>query len=407
MKGAPNSGKPQTPQEKKAALKKYLASLDPEKRKKVVAALAKKQKAKQAKKAKGEQSAAQPDAEAFSSESQQQEPQRRDPESQERKPSPVKPNSSRPARSSRALSTRTLSKNLYRKASGKQLNRRAIQILCLFVFLGLGAGWFGFIYIDQSTVFLIMEKSDKGLEALHDDDMDVAKDNFQTALLAFTSYNKTRNAWWRRPDTQLVPQMLRVAKGWGVVGDYQNALETFRQTALFLPDSVNSWQMDEFKKRFDEFLSPEFWSQTDAATLYRLMISADPDAWGNAGPYLIEMSERVGFWLSPMYQRVRDANIIIYGTPRAVSDGKGGEFAVDAEIIYKAQRDPGMVYIKPIEEFLPIEQQRLEWYLSCSEKCIIFAATKEDHIQLNSIEGILVSRPSIVEEFNSIILSSN
>ncbi|MDP8246446.1 MAG: hypothetical protein P9L94_20360 [Candidatus Hinthialibacter antarcticus] len=389
------SDKPRTLQEKKAALRKYLASLEPEKRKKVIAALAKKQKEKRSQKPK-------PDADEAPSTTS-------DPlEDAPSAPTPPPgPSRARPARSSRTPSTKILSKVQYRKASGIMLKRRVIQIMCLFFFLALGAGWVAFIGYDQSSVMIIMDASAKGLGALEDDKFDEAASHFQIVLDVFTEYNKTKNAWWRRPDVQLVPQLLRVAIGWRVLGKTGNAVELFHQTALYLPEGLESWQGDEFKKQFEELLNPDYWSEPDAAELYTLLVAADPASWGEAGNYLVENTERVGFWLAPLWRRYQDAEIIVYGNPRSVSDGKDGEFVVDAEIIYKADREPGLFYFQPVEEMTPIERKRLDWYLASEEKCILFGTMDGDKGRLNSIEGVVISRPSTVDEFNGIVVYSN
>lgn len=398
LKGAPgdkqpSKQKPRTPKEKKAAIKKYLASLDPDKRKKIIAALAQKQQKKKSQ------------APSDVSDTPSAPDETIDPEPSVAAPASNAVKAKRP-RSARSPSTKILSKNLYRKAGGIMLKRRVVQVLSLLLFVGLGFAWIAFIAVDQYNVMIILDASTKGWVALENEEFDSAKANFAIALDAFTEYNGTRNAWWRRPDIQLTQRMLRVAKGWRIAGDTRKAIETFHQTSLFLPEGFDSWQGEQFREKMEEFLDPGFWSEPDAIELYTLLVSADPASWGEGSTYLIEKTEQVGFWLSPLQKRFREAEIIVYGTPRNISDSKDGEFVVDAEIIYKADREPGLFYFQPVEEFTQIERDRLEWYLNSEEKCILFGTINENKARLNSIEGIVISRPTTVEEFNSIIYFS-
>ncbi len=392
--------KSRSTQDKKAALKKYLAALDPEKRKQVIAALAQKQKAKKTQPPKPEP----------------QQPQEATVETKG-DPSPPQPGEPvipprRPKRASRTPSTRTLSKTVYQRAGGIMLKRRVWQLFFMLLFLGVGFGWVAFIFVDQQNVFIIMESSTIGLAMIEkenpsEQDYQIARDQFSLALNAFTDYNKTHDAWWRRPDVQLTQRMLRVAIGWRVVGNTQNAVETFRQTALFLPEGFNSWQGDQFREEMDQFLDSEFWSEQNALELYTLFASSDPGSWGEAGRYLVEKTEQVGLWLLPVRERFQDADIVVYGAPRAISDSQDGEFVVNAEIIYKADREPDWIYIKPRDGFSKIEQQRLNWYLNEETKCILFGTFEEDKIRLNTIESIVMSRPSTVNEFNAVVSFSN
>lgn len=396
------SKKPKSAAEKKAAFKKYLQSLDPDKRKKVIAALAKKKKEKQARQTESSPEQAQKTNKAAPAEAKDT-PEANKPGQTAAKSPP--PSTQTKPRGARRPSTRILSKSLYRRAGAIMMKRRLVQFAALMAFLGIGGWWIAMFAIDQRDANIVINASSAAMKALEDDRLGEAQQQLNLAFDTFMRYQENLSAWRRRDDAQLAPAILRVAQGYRALGLTSKGLETLRRFALYLPDGMDSWQGRLFRDECSQFIDPEVWPPDEDQYLYNLLVLEDASTWSEGDELLVELTEAVGVRLDPLWRRYRETDAAFFGAPRAIIDTQG-EFALDAEIVYKIDREPGLIYITPAARFTDAERKRLDWYLNSGRRCLIFSQQNNNELKLTSIEDIVLARPKLVQAFNEAVLFS-
>ena len=86
-------------------------------------------------------------------------------------------------------------------------------------------------------------------------------------------------------------------------------------------------------------------------------------------------------------------------SPSGGNKRKDGEIDVDAISIYYVDQPVGTITIQTAPEMPESARKRLDWYLQERPRCLFFLQNPDRPV-LQSLEGIILSEPYSVEEFN-------
>ncbi len=238
-----------------------------------------------------------------------------------------------------------------------------------------------------------------GENALESGRKEEAAEYYQKALDRYISYHMDRPEFWWQRDAQVFTAMFQTARGWRRLGDFRRGLQTFQQIALHNSRGIDSWVGRQMQEEIGTFLDRENWTDEELREIYQGLMEAPPSTWGSCSRALIMAAERLSLYFTPMQQRLETADMVIYGTPSGGKSGEGGEIVVDAISIYYVDRPVGTMTIQIAPEMPESTRERLDWYIQERPRCLFFVKNPDRPV-LQNLEGIILSEPYSVEEFN-------
>ncbi|MBI1282528.1 MAG: hypothetical protein GC179_30655 [Anaerolineaceae bacterium] len=392
---------------KKAKLQQWLKSLDPDQRKKAIAALKRKQEQK---KLARQDAASSPDSAP--------------PRAVDADPpgaSPALPPPRRESESARAdqaasarvrkdlagrtPSSRILPMRLYGMAKSRLLKKRVLAAMVVALLSLLCAGWILYMGAVRGVKDHVIEAADRGLEALHQDRLDAARDFFDAGLNLFRQYNSYPRMLDGSASTELNTAALNIGQGFRSLGEIESAVRTFQLCAAYAGEEPASWQAASLSESLEELIRVDHWSLEQDQRLYKALLEENPRDWRAAATKLVYLTERVSRRLKPLTKRYQEAEIVLYGSPRRVSDASNGEFVVDVKSIYKVDWEDTLIYIQPAGSLSDRERARLNWYLDANQPCLFFVGALDHKGVIDSIDDVILSVDGNVEEFDAVVQS--
>lgn len=304
-----------------------------------------------------------------------------------------------PFRRRRVERSDTISQIQYQMAR-KRMSFRSLRFALILLLpiaaVIIGAQWKWSIQIQTNQ---IVQWVFHGEAALENDRKEEAAEYFQKALDQYISYHMDRPEFWWQRDAQVFTAMFQTAQGWRRLGDYHRGLQTFQHIALHNSRGIDSWVGRQLQEEIETFLDWENWTDEELREIYQGLMEAPPSTWGSCSRALIMASERLSLYFTPMQQRLEAADMIVYGTPSKGANREDYDIEVDAISIYYVDRPAGALTIQIAPEIPAAARERLEWYIQERPRCLFFVKNPERPV-LQNLEGIILSEPYSVEEFN-------
>ncbi|MEW6239015.1 MAG: hypothetical protein AB1656_26845 [Candidatus Omnitrophota bacterium] len=278
--------------------------------------------------------------------------------------------------------------------------------LCILTIIAVAAAAYLLLLMsDKRHRGVILDGVLQGLTALEKKDAAQAALKFDETLRLYCDYHTKNPKWWVQADALVFPAVLRMAQGWRSLGDYAKALETFRQVSLHNPGGSSGWIGELFQNELTEFISSSHWTLDEQEALYQSMLKIPAESWDAGAIMLVRATEWAGLNVYPMIERLESADLAGYGKPIPLENPQASSFRMLVIMFYKVDRIPEIVRIQ-IPTMPDYQRKRLEWYLKSNVECLLFGQNAGDRIQLNGIEGILLSEQKNVDEFNRVILGA-
>lgn len=247
----------------------------------------------------------------------------------------------------------------------------------------------------------ILHGIDLGLTALAEGDEDKARQIFLQAFNKYKSYHvgMTKNLWFN--DGQIEMAVMRMAQGWRDLGNYEYGIRCFKQVCIHDPFLTNPWMKETFRQQMLEFIDPVYWEEGKHKEIYAYLLQDAPPEWEVGEVYLPLMTEWVGMILYPVAERFAQADDVIYGLPLQRSGSRS--FTVNAKTFYKTTMNTGEVDIALPGNWNQHMDNRLDWYLKFGTNCIFFCRIENENYILDGIQGINLSYPYFVDEFDAVV----
>lgn len=341
-----------------------------------------------------------------------------------------KPSQAIPKRSrrTRAPSETTISRTYYDRVRQK-LAWRGLGQTAVFAFIGLcfalGLIWMWRAHSIQGTIIRLNIDAWNHLAAAHElldpetidsggqrqqrlsqaqDLRNKARENFDRAVELYRDRIRPEYEWLWRSNPKLFPTMVNVAHGYQRLREIEPALETFRILASRISDGEGSWLWISLPEAIDSFIEPDSnfdWNPDERERLYRALLQQNPKDWRYAEFDVVRKTERVSLAIKPMGERFAEADLAMYGTLRPMQSESDASVVVDAEIVYKIDDDPGVFRLILAPNLGESARQRTYWYSHSEAHCLFFATfDEEENAILAGVEGILLSEPHTVPDFN-------
>jgi len=104
-----------------------------------------------------------------------------------------------------------------------------------------------------------------------------------------------------------------------------------------------------------------------------------------------------------MSERLQNADLAGYGKPFPLENPQAPTFRMQVMMFYKVDRIPEIVRVR-IPSMPEYQRKRLEWYVNSNTECLLFGNNAGNQIDLNGIEGIILSEKKNVDEFDRVFL---
>lgn len=299
----------------------------------------------------------------------------------------------------RTIRTDTISQTLYKLSEKRTLAKYIIGISILsFLFLAVSGGYLWF-WSDQNQSSAIVKAIDDGMTSLLNDQLQEARSSLQISLDRYRTYHaENPKLWWKR-DAQLFIRMLRSAQGWRSLGEYKNGLLTFEAVAQHNTAGPSSWVGAQMEAELAEFFDASHWTPDEMKEMYLYLLEIPPSSWDKSDILLIRATERQGLVVFPLADRLKNANVILYGTPAPMRTFQDDSLLVNVIRYYKVDSLPETVALKLSPDLSLPARQRLLWYSEANRNCMIFAQNSKQPT-LENLESVVLSEPYVVDEFN-------
>jgi hypothetical protein len=300
---------------------------------------------------------------------------------------------------SRLIRTDTISQVYYKLSEKHELKKYIAGIVILSILIIATVVGYSRLWNDQNQSSTIVKAIDEGMTSLLNDKLEEARSSLQISLDIYRSYHiDNPKVWWKR-DAPLFIRMLKSAQGWRSLGDYKNGLLTFEAVAQHNTTGYKSSVGEQMETELTEFINGSHWSPEEMKEIYLYMLEIPPSSWGSSDILLIRATERLGLSVFPLADRLKNANLVIYGTPAPMRLVQDESMTVNVIRAYKVDSLPETVALKLSSDLSLTTRQRLLWYSKANQKCMIFAKNPKEPTVGNS-ESVVLSEPYIVDEFN-------
>lgn len=294
-----------------------------------------------------------------------------------------------------------ISQVYYRQVKRRLRNEKIRSLLILLVSagaLGLIIYWYG---INQSQSLEIKGLADAGLTLLEKNRYPEAASYLRAALEKYSVHHADHPGWWMESDAVLFSLMIRVARGFGRLGDYENGLGAFEQVSRHNAQGPNNWVGRLVDKELVDFISRDHWTDSAMPAIYTYLSQMDPESWKTGAIFQARVTERAGLYVVPMSERLQQADGVVYGKPRPMENPLADEMEVDAIRFYKIEHQSGKTVIRVPPEMGEADRRRLMWYSKSDRECLVFVKFEEHSLVLTGREGILLSEIHNVDIFNT------
>ncbi len=299
--------------------------------------------------------------------------------------------------------TDTISQIYYRQISKRLFTQNICNVFVLFFLAAIAAYCIFYFAKHRGGESEILRLASTGLHALQQEQSKMAEAYFSKALELYKNFHADNPQKWWHSDSLLFTNMLRVGQGWRSLGNYEMALETFRQVSLHNSEGPDSWVGDNLNEELIVFIDSDHWSDQYIKEIYEYLLPMDPKTWETGDIFQVQVTERAGLHRVPMKERYDSAEVVIYGIPKPESEDDA--FAVEGKTFYKIDRLPGQFRIN-YPNFSPDLKERLLWYINQGRHCLIFGKNVDEQNNeavITRIEDILLSEIYSVEAFNQVL----
>lgn len=284
-----------------------------------------------------------------------------------------------------------------------QLYRRSVRYLVILGLLSFGfSAYLVWFYHEQRTWKSLIETATGALDHLKEHRSQTALPKMEHALALYRDFHIRHPDFWWQHDSALFSVMLDVALGFGSIGHMDLAIETIYQINRHNSRGPESWVGKAIDERMARLLESDQWNEERRFEAYQHLLTVDPNSWGKGYIHLIRFIERLGLLCVPMSERVEQAGLIVYGTPKPMMRISDTHLDVDGIRYYKVDRLPGPIDILISNSMPDHERTILKWYSETGQPCLIFTRIDELSVYLDRIESILTTQPDTVLEFNRI-----
>ncbi len=285
-----------------------------------------------------------------------------------------------------------------KRRMGREKIRALLILLVLAGALGLAIFWYG---SNQKQGLEIKGLADTGLTLLEQNRYSEAAGYLRAALERYSGYHADHPEWWMESDAVLFSLMIRAARGFGRMGDYENGLRAFEQAARHNAQGPDNWVGRLIDSELVEFIGRDNWPEADRPAIYACLTRMDPESWKTGAIFQARVTERAGLYVVPMSERLRQADGVAYGKPRPLEDPWANEMEMDAIRFYQIEHRPGRIVIRFPLGLPDYGRRRLAWYAKSDRECLVFVKFEGHTLVLTGLEGILLSEIHNVDIFNT------